>query len=145
MIASQLMHKDIVTIKPMESIFTAAKKMRQNHADMVVVLGDDGRVRGVLTEKEVIMAAMNSGEMELAADASAKRKDLIDFACDDGNRCNYFSEVAKEVIMAATNSGFVEQVGDYSPKREVLLDLACDDGNRCNYFSEVAVDLLMSR
>jgi len=144
MISSQLMHRDIVTILPMESIQTAAKKMKDKHADVVVVLGDDGRFRGVLTEKEVIMAAMNSGDTELTADASATRKDLIDFACDDGNRCNYFSEVAKEVIMAATNSGFAEQVADYSPKREALIDFACDDGNRCNYFSEVAVDLLMS-
>jgi predicted transcriptional regulator len=99
MMASQLMHRDIVTIKPMESILTVAKKMRQNHADMVVVLEDDGRVRGVLTEKEVIMAAMNSVDAEQTADDSAKRKHLIDFASDDGNRCNYFSEVATDLLM----------------------------------------------
>jgi signal-transduction protein with cAMP-binding, CBS, and nucleotidyltransferase domain len=100
MISSQLMHRDIVTILPMESIQAAAKKMRDKHADVVVVLGDDGRFKGVLTEKEVIMAAMNSGDAELTADASATRKDLMDFACDDGNRCNYFSEVAINLLMS---------------------------------------------
>jgi len=144
MISSQLMHRDIVTILHMESIQTAAKKMKDKHADVVVVLGEDGIFKGLLTEKEVTMAATNSGFAEQVADYSPKREVLLDLACDDGNICNYFSEVAKEVIMAATNSGFAEQVADYSPKREALIDFACDDGNRCNYFSEVAVDLLMS-
>ena len=100
MIASRLMHRNIVTVRPMESIRAAAKKMREKHADMVVVLEDDGRFKGVLTEKEVIMADMNSGDAEQAADDSAKRKHLIDFACDDGNRCNYFSEVAIDLLMS---------------------------------------------
>lgn len=100
MIASQLMHRDIITIRPMETIRAVVKKMREKHADMVVVLEDDGRFQGVLTEKEVIMAAMNSGDAEQIADASAKKNDLIDFACDDGNRCNYFSEVAIDLLMS---------------------------------------------
>ncbi len=99
MIAGQLMHKDIVTIRPRQSIRAAEKKMREKHADMVVVLEDDGRFKGVMTEKEVIMAVMNPGDARQAADNSAKRKDLIDFACDDGNRCNYFSEVAISLLM----------------------------------------------
>ncbi|HXX79951.1 MAG TPA: CBS domain-containing protein [Thermodesulfovibrionales bacterium] len=145
MISSQLMHRDIVTIRPMESIQTAARKMRDKHADVVVVLGDNGIFKGLLTEKEVIMAAMNSGDAEQVADYSPKREVLPDCAFDDGNRCNYFSEVAKEVIMAAMNSGDAELRTNASATRKDLLDLACDDGNRCNYFSEVAVDLLMSR
>ncbi len=100
MIAGQLMHRDIVTIRPRESIRAAEKKMREKHADMVVVLEDDGRFKGVLTEKEVMMAAMSSGGARQASDCSAKRKDLIDFACDDGNRCNYFSEVAISLLMS---------------------------------------------
>ncbi len=141
MIASQLMHRDIVTIRPMESIRTAAEKMREKHADLVVVLEDDGRFRGLLTEKEVIMAAMSSSDAEQAAHDSARRKELIDFACDDGNRCNYFSEVATNLLMS---SGDVEQAADDSARRKELIDFACDDGNRCNYFSEVAINLLMS-
>jgi signal-transduction protein with cAMP-binding, CBS, and nucleotidyltransferase domain len=100
MIANQLMHRDIVTIRPTASIRAAVKKMREKHADIVIVLEDDGRFKGVLTEKEVIMATMNLGNAGQAADDSAKRKDLIDFACDDGNRCNYFSEVAINLLMS---------------------------------------------
>ena len=100
MIAGQLMHRDIVTIRHRDSIRAAEKKMREKHADMVVVLEDDGRFKGVLTEKEVTMAAMNSGTARRAAEGSAKRKGLIDFACDDGNRCNYFSEVAISLLMS---------------------------------------------
>ena len=100
MIASQLMHRDIVTIRPTASIRTVAKKMKEKHADMVVVLEDDGRFKGVLTEKEVNIAAMDAGDVGQAADDSAKRKDLIDFARDDGNRCNYFSEVAINLLMS---------------------------------------------
>jgi signal-transduction protein with cAMP-binding, CBS, and nucleotidyltransferase domain len=100
MIASQLMHRDIVTIRPTASIRAVAKKMKEKHADMVVVLEKGGRFKGVLTEKEVTMAAINLGDAKQAADDSAKRKDLIDFARDDGNRCNYFSEVAIDLLMS---------------------------------------------
>ena len=141
MISSQLMHRDIVTIRPIESIRAAAKKMRDRHADMVVVLEDDGRFRGVLTEKEVIIAAMNSWDAEQAVDDSAKRKDLLDFAYDDGNRCNYFSEVAIDLLM---NSCYAGQAVDDNAKPKDLLDFACDDEDRCNYFSKVAIDVLMS-
>ncbi len=100
MIASQLMHRDIVTIRPTASIRAAAKKMRKRHADLVVVLEDDGRFKGVLTEKEVMMAATSLGGAGLAAVDSAKQKDLIDLAYDDGHRCNYFSEVAIDMLMS---------------------------------------------
>lgn len=99
MIANQQMHRNFVTVQPMESIHAAAKKMRDCHADVVVVLEEDGRFKGVLTEKEVAMAAMNSVDTEQAADDSEKMKCLIDLACDDGNRCNYFSEVAIDILM----------------------------------------------
>ncbi len=100
MISSQLLHRDIVTIRPTASIRTAAKKMREKQADMVVVLEDDGRFKGLLTEKEVNMAAMNLGSAGHEANASAKRKGPIDPARDDGNRCNYFSEVAIDLLMS---------------------------------------------
>jgi CBS domain-containing protein len=100
MIAGQLMHRDIVTIRRRESIRAVEKKMREKHADIVVVLEDDGRFKGVLTEEEVISAAMNSIDARQTADDRAKRKDLIDFVCDDGNRCNYFSEVAINLLMS---------------------------------------------
>ena len=100
MISSQLMHRDIVTILPMESIQTAAKKMRDKHADVVVVLGDDGSFKGLLTEKEVTMFATHFGFAEQVADDSPKQEALIDLACDDGNRCNYFSEVAVDLLMS---------------------------------------------
>jgi signal-transduction protein with cAMP-binding, CBS, and nucleotidyltransferase domain len=100
MIASQLMHRDIVTIRPTASIRAAAKKMKKKHADMVVVLEDDGRFKGVLTEKEVSMATKNLGNVGQAANDSAKRKDVMDLSCDDGNRCNYFSEVAIDLLMS---------------------------------------------
>lgn len=99
MIASQLMHRDIVTIQPMESIQAAAKKMRDKHADVVVVLGEDGRFKGLLTEEEVTMAATNSGFAEQVADDGPKQAPLIAVTCDDANRCNYFSEVTIDILM----------------------------------------------
>jgi len=100
MIANQLMHRDIVTIRPTASILIAAQEMREKHADLVVVLEDDGRFKGVLTEQEVMMAAMSLGDTGWAANDSAKRKNSIDLSCDDGNRCNYFSEVAIDLLMS---------------------------------------------
>jgi CBS domain-containing protein len=55
----QVMSSDPLTIVETESIVTAARMMRDNDIGDVIVLGDtDGRVRGILTDRDVVVRAI---------------------------------------------------------------------------------------
>lgn len=85
MITQGQMHKGTVTIHRSDSIDKVARKMKEKHADVAVVVADNGKFRGVMTEKEI----------QAAIRPSVKRHP----AYDDGNRCNYFSDVATSILM----------------------------------------------
>lgn len=101
MMVSQAMHRGVITVRPMESVHQAVKKMTENNADVVVVLEEDGRFKGVLTERDISMAVADSGVPEPAAGLELAREPLKDLAYDDGNRCCYFSDIMIERLSGA--------------------------------------------
>lgn len=44
----------VVTIAPQDSVFTAAKTMWKRHIGCLIVLGDDGRVVGIISERDIV-------------------------------------------------------------------------------------------
>ncbi len=76
MLVSEVMKKEVLKMKPTESVQEAAKKMRDSHAAVAVIVEKD-KVEGILTEGDLKMSP---------------------FAADDGNRCFYFSEVQTELL-----------------------------------------------
>jgi signal-transduction protein with cAMP-binding, CBS, and nucleotidyltransferase domain len=96
MLVSQIMKKDFSAVPPTASIQEAAKKMKNEHAGMAIVL-DKGRVKGVLTEKQVAtaMTAHTDNPQPSPALAAAARKP----SSDEGNRCCYLNEVQAELLL----------------------------------------------
>ncbi len=83
MLVGQLVHKNYVTVFPDEPIQDAAKKMRDNHVVMALVLENE-KFRGIITEQEIANAIEHPGDIEkLNA---------------DGDRCCYFSDVMVEIL-----------------------------------------------
>ena len=97
MLVSQIMQRDVLTMQPTESIQEAAKRMRERHVGVVIVLEED-KFQGILTERELTMAiAANSDSAGSApSDDVAKREPAVNA---DRNRCNYFSDVQVERLL----------------------------------------------
>ncbi len=90
MLVSQIMKRDFFAVRPGDQIEDTAKKMRENHVGLALVL-EEGLVKGILTEKEIVntMAAMY-GEAVLPSETPIN---------DDGNRCCYFNDVQAELLL----------------------------------------------
>ena len=52
--------KDVVTIPPTQSVFEAAQKMREHHVGAVVV-AEDGRPVGMLTDRDIVFRVVLEG------------------------------------------------------------------------------------
>lgn len=57
----QLMNKPAITCGQDDSLNTAARLMWENDCGALPVVGDDGRVVGVLTDRDICMAAYTQG------------------------------------------------------------------------------------
>ena len=44
----------VVTIAPKDTVSSAAKTMRDNHIGSLIVIGDDGRVVGIISERDIV-------------------------------------------------------------------------------------------
>ncbi len=84
MLVREIMQRDVLKMKPSESIQEAAKKMRENHAAVAVVVEED-EVKGIVTE------------WDLSIPNSAPS--LSALATNDGNRCSYFNRVQAELLL----------------------------------------------
>jgi CBS domain-containing protein len=62
MIVSQLMGRNLVTCRPQDSLHDAAGKMWEQDLGCLPVLDDDKRVVGILTDRDVCMAAFTQGK-----------------------------------------------------------------------------------
>lgn len=57
----ELMTKPVVTILVQESLGVAAQKMWDNDCGVLPVVGDDGRLVGILTDRDICMSAWSQG------------------------------------------------------------------------------------
>ncbi|HYA87714.1 MAG TPA: CBS domain-containing protein [Nitrospirota bacterium] len=55
MLARQLMQKDLVTIQPSATVFDAAVKMKEHHVGSVLVVEEGGKLKGILTDRDIAM------------------------------------------------------------------------------------------
>jgi CBS domain-containing protein len=62
----EIMSRDVQTIGSGESLFEAAQKMRSSDAGVLPVTASDGKVLGILTDRDIVVRAVAEG-----ADAKA--------------------------------------------------------------------------
>jgi CBS domain-containing protein len=53
-LVEDVMTTPVVTVRPSESLLTAARAMREHHVSGLPVIGPDGKVLGVLSEKDIV-------------------------------------------------------------------------------------------
>ena len=61
----------VITLTPQDTISTAAKIMRDEHVGCIIVIGGDGRVVGIVSERDIVvrvMAAMVDSSQTLVGD-----------------------------------------------------------------------------
>jgi CBS domain-containing protein len=91
MLVSQIMKRDFPAVPPTASIQEAAKKMKDRHIGMVLVLEED-HVKGIVTERELTKAMTTNRDASNAAQPAAEA---------DPNRCCYFSDVQVDLLLSA--------------------------------------------
>lgn len=98
MLVGQVMRKDFFVVRNTDVMEEAVKKMREKNVGLALVY-DEGRVSGVVTEKEIekVMAeAQDKSAQIVSAEAVQSQPDPT---IDDGHRCCYFSDVQVELIL----------------------------------------------
>lgn len=95
---SKLMQRDVATVRAQERVAAAATLLRQRDCGCVVVVDDERRPIGVLTDRDVCLAAERSG-LPLAALAVADAMSSHPFTCR-----------AEDAIAAAEQSMALHQV-----------------------------------
>ncbi len=55
MLAKQLMQKDVITVLPSSTVFEAAVMMKEHHIGTVLIVEEDRRLRGILTDRDIVM------------------------------------------------------------------------------------------
>lgn len=97
MLVCQVMHGDIVCVRPDESTEEAARKMKAHKAGAAIVV-EDGEPRGFLTEKDMNFAP-DSSDARTAFESEVEiRKPGPTDVDADKDRCCYFNEVMVELL-----------------------------------------------
>lgn len=89
----QIMSKPVLTCRPSDALDTAARLMWEHDCGAVPVTGDDGKVVGVITDRDICMATYTKGRAPhdiAVGDAMAKRV----FSC----RADDAVEVAETIM-----------------------------------------------
>jgi predicted transcriptional regulator len=97
MLVRQVMQTDFFAVQPTESIQEAAKKMKDKHVGIALVL-EENRVKGILTELEVAKAMAANADISGPA-IEGEVSNLKPAVDDDGNRCCYFSDVQVDLLL----------------------------------------------
>ena len=63
---------DIVTIEPTATLAAAAKLLAERRIGAVLVLGIEGRVAGILSERDIVRALAERGAAGARRDASSR-------------------------------------------------------------------------
>jgi CBS domain-containing protein len=57
---SEIMNSDLVTVAPEDDVFLAARLMKTHNIGSVPVVSEEGRVRGILTDRDIVTRYMAS-------------------------------------------------------------------------------------
>jgi CBS domain-containing protein len=57
---------EVVTIEPSADLFTVIKRLQEKHIGALVVTGPDGRIVGIISERDVVRALAERGQRALA-------------------------------------------------------------------------------
>ncbi len=55
MLARQLMQKDVITVLPSSTVHDAAVQMKEHHIGSVLIVEEDRKLRGILTDRDIVM------------------------------------------------------------------------------------------
>ncbi len=55
MLTRQIMQKDLITILPSSTVYDAAVKMKEKHVGSVLVVEEDWKLKGILTDRDIVM------------------------------------------------------------------------------------------
>jgi CBS domain-containing protein len=90
--------RDVVTIRPQESLADAVMLLDRHHIGAVVVMEPDGRVAGILSERDVVRALAESG-------ATALQRSVSDTMTSRVSICTE-AKTVEEVMEIMTRSRF---------------------------------------
>ncbi|MCB1857790.1 MAG: CBS domain-containing protein [Gammaproteobacteria bacterium] len=71
-------NRELVTITPGASVLSAIRLMCEHKVGALLVMSDDGRLAGILTERDILLYCANhGGELESTTIGTIMTKDLI--------------------------------------------------------------------
>jgi CBS domain-containing protein len=81
----KIMHKDLVTILPTATIHDAALKMKEQNVDTILIVEEDNRLKGIVTDRDLSLAVaadFKDPKTTYASDIMAKNPFTIDSEAD---------------------------------------------------------------
>ncbi len=141
-----LMTHPAVTCRPSDSLDRAARLMYQNDYGAIPVVYDDGRLAGIITDRDIAIAAhIRGGSLRSISVSSAMTKDIIACAPDESirdiehlmsskqiRRVPVVDDSDRPMGMLSLNDIARNAISDESQQAEVALTLAsiCQPGVR---------------
>ncbi|MER8036960.1 CBS domain-containing protein [Streptomyces hydrogenans] len=82
--ARDIMTPDVICVRSEESVVDAARKMVERDVGALPVLGPDGRVRGMLTDRDIVVRVVAEGrDPDACAVGELIRGELVTVGADD--------------------------------------------------------------
>ncbi len=87
-----IMTTDVITVKPETPIIEAMQLLKKHHISGMPVVDDECRIRGILTEKDVLRILLNRDLIYQETVADYMVKDVVCFAEEDSviEVCKFF-------------------------------------------------------
>lgn len=85
MIINKLMQKELITCSPSSTVHDAAAMMKEHHVGTVLVVEDGGKLRGIVTDRDIalnIAADSKDPQKTYASDVMTINPVTIDFNAD---------------------------------------------------------------
>ena len=77
MLVKDVMNKNVVVGKPDLTVKEASKVMSQFHMGSLVILDDEKKIVGILTERDILISVAEGKDPETAAAADIMSKDVV--------------------------------------------------------------------
>lgn len=132
-----VMTKDPITLPEDTSIIEAARRMRDDGVGNVIVTGGDGRIAGLVTDRDLVMRIVAEGRnVETSTLADARSGDVVtvpsDDSADDVVRLMRERAIRRVPVVDGDRVVGIVSIGDLAVDREpesALADISAADPN----------------
>lgn len=84
--------RNVVTVQPVMTLSDAAKFLSENRIGAVVVAGVDGRIAGILSERDIVKTIASSGASALGMPVSSAMTSKV-VTCTESHTVNQLMEI----------------------------------------------------